>query len=70
MVEIYQPLIYSNDNNNMKEENENLQEKAIKFGSSIAISIIGYDNAVRLKDKQTNAKNGRVYIIALHKART
>ena len=70
MVEIYQPLIYSNDNNNMKEENENLQEKAIKFGSSIAISIIGYDNAVRLSDKQTNAKNGRVYIIALHKART
>ncbi len=70
IVEIYQPLIYSKDNKNMKEENEKIQEKAIKFGSSIAISIIGYDNADSLSDKQTNAKNGRVYIIALHKART
>ncbi|HEY5370181.1 MAG TPA: hypothetical protein VIJ75_14455 [Hanamia sp.] len=69
IVELYQPIIYSKDSN-MKEENEKIQERAIKFGSSIAISIIGYDNAETLGDKQANAKNGRVYIIALHKART
>ncbi|MCW3082115.1 MAG: hypothetical protein JWR87_3545 [Segetibacter sp.] len=70
LVELYQPIIYSKDNNNMKEETEKIQEKAIKFGSSIGISIIGYENANTLSEKQSNAKNGRAYIISLHKSRT
>ncbi len=70
IVELYQPIIYSKDNNHMKEETEKIQEKAIKFGSSIGISIIGYDDANTLSEKQSNAKNGRAYIISLHKART
>lgn len=70
IVELYQPIIYSKDNNYMKEETDKIQEKAIKFGSSIGISIIGYENANTLSEKQSNAKNGRAYIISLHKART
>ena len=70
IVELYQPIIYSKDNTLMKEETEKIQEKAIKFGSSIGISIIGYENANTLNEKQSNAKNGRAYIISLHKART
>lgn len=70
IVELYQPIIYSKDNNNMKEETGKIQEKAIKLGSSIGISIIGFDDAKTPSEKQSNAKNGRVYIIGLHKART
>jgi len=70
IVELYQPIIYSKHNNQMKEETEKIQEKAIKFGSSIGISIIGYENSNTLSEKQNNAKNGRSYIISLHKART
>ncbi len=70
IVEIYQPIIYSKDNNPMKEETEKIQEKAIKLGSSIGISVIGYDDAKTTTEKQSNAKNGRSYIIGLHKART
>lgn len=70
IAELYQPIIYSKDNTLMKEETEKIQEKAIKFGSSIGISIIGFENANTLSEKQSNAKNGRAYIISLHKART
>ena len=68
IVELYQPIIYSKGNTLMKEETEKIQEKAIKFGSSIGISIIGFENANTLNEKQSNAKNGRAYIISLHKA--
>lgn len=70
IVELYHPIIYSKDNNQMKEETEKIQEKAIKFGSSIGISIIEYDNPTKLVEKQNNAKSGRSYIISLHKSRT
>lgn len=70
IVELYQPIIYSKHKNQMKEETEKIQEKAIKFGSSIGISIIGYENSNTLSEKQNNAKNGKSYIISLHKART
>jgi hypothetical protein len=43
-VELYQPIIYLKGNNLMK-ETEKIHEKAIKFGSSIGIHIIDYDEA-------------------------
>jgi hypothetical protein len=70
LVELYQPIIQSKDSNQMREETEKLQEKAIKLGSSIGISIINYEEAKTTVEKQGNAKNGRAYIIGLHKART
>lgn len=69
LVELYEPIIQAKENIDMKEETEKLQEKAIKLGSSIGISIINYDDAKTLQEKVTNAKNGRGYIIGLHKAR-
>lgn len=50
-------------NNNM---DTNLQDRAIKLGSSIGQAIINYEGG----DKKSNAKNGRKYIIDLHKSRT
>lgn len=44
----------------------NLQDRAIKLGSSIGQAIINYENG----DKRSNAKSGRRYIIDLHKSRT
>lgn len=70
LVELYEPIIHSKGNAQMKEEKDKIQEKAIKFGSSIGISIINYEDANTISEKQSNAKNGRAYIIGLHKART
>lgn len=50
-------------NNNM---DTNLQERAIKLGTSIGYAIINYQDG----DERSNAKNGRKYIIGLHKSRT
>jgi len=43
-----------------------LQKKAIKLGMSIGQRILCYDKV----DKLTNAKEGRKYLIGLHKSRT
>jgi hypothetical protein len=51
--------------------NKSLQQKSINLGKSIGQSILLYDNHERNKDKsKVNAKNGRKYLIGLHKART
>jgi len=49
--------------NNMDKE---LQKKAINLGKSIGQGILHFDG----EDRLTNAKNGRKYIIGLHKSRT
>lgn len=69
LVELYEPIIHAKGNIEMKEETEKLQEKAIKLGSSIGLSIITHEDAKTPQEKIANAKNGRGYIIGLHKAR-
>lgn len=49
---------------------KSLQQKAINLGKSIGYSIVNYDNPNNDTEKKTNAKNGRKYLISLHKART
>ena len=49
-----------------KNMDEKLQLRAIKLGVSIGQGIIRFNN----ENKKTNAKNGRKYIIGLHKSRT
>jgi hypothetical protein len=68
LVNLYEPVINQSMEN--KEELQKLQEKAIKLGQSIGISILGFDNPENeVKTKQANAKQARGYIIGLHKAR-
>jgi len=43
-----------------------LQKKAINLGKSIGQAILNYEGY----DKISNAKNGRKYLINLHKSRT
>jgi hypothetical protein len=69
LIELYEPIISSNKNNDMTEKPEILQERAIKLGSSIGMSIVNYDKAVIQSEKEKNARDGRKYIIGLHKAR-
>ena len=45
---------------------KSLQERAIGLGKSIGYAILNHDD----NDKKANAKNGRKYLISLHKART
>ena len=49
---------------------ESLQQRAIGLGKSIGYAIINYDNPKNDNEKKANAKNGRKYLIGLHKART
>ncbi len=49
-----------------KKMDENLQNRAIKLGTSIGLGILSYGDGQRM----TNAKQGRSYIIALRKSRT
>ncbi len=55
---------------NQKDMNEMLQQRAINLGRSLSWGIINYDGPKNEEDKKANAKNGRKYIIRLHKART
>ena len=43
-----------------------LQQKAINLGKSVGQGILRFNN----EDRKTNAKNGRKYLIGLHKSRT
>ena len=49
---------------------ESLQQRAISLGKSIGYAIINYENPKNDNEKKANAKNGRKYLIGLHKART
>lgn len=49
---------------------KSLQQKAINLGKSIGYSIVNYENPENDTEKKANAKNGRKYLISLHKART
>ncbi|MBZ9728754.1 hypothetical protein LB467_03570 [Salegentibacter sp. JZCK2] len=49
---------------------ESLQQRAIGLGKSIGYAILNYDNPKSENEKKANAKNGRKYLISLHKART
>ncbi|MGA0560224.1 hypothetical protein ACO2Q8_26410 [Larkinella sp. VNQ87] len=62
-IELYEPIIQLTMD---KPDYKTLQERAIKLGSSIGMSVKTYDEG----DAQSNAKDARGYIIGLHKART
>jgi len=49
-----------------KNMDKNLQQRAINLGKSIGQGILNFNN----EDKKANAKNGRKYLIGLHKSRT
>lgn len=49
---------------------DSLQQRAISLGKSIGYSILNYNEPKTDNDKKANAKNGRKYLISLHKART
>ena len=65
-------IIYENSINfgNQISMNENLQQRAIKMGRSLSHGIINFDHPKDENARKGNAKNGRKYIIRLHKART
>lgn len=49
---------------------ESLQQRAINLGKSVGNSILNYNDPKTDNEKKANAKNGRKYLISLHKART
>ena len=55
---------------NHKIMNEALQQRAINLGKSLSYGIVNFENPKDETAKQANARNGRKYIIRLHKART
>jgi hypothetical protein len=65
-LKIYEPAINFGGINMDK----SLQQKAINFGKSIGYAIVNYENPKNDQEKKANAKNGRKYLISLHKART
>ncbi len=67
ITKYYEKIILFGGNKNMNEE---LQEKAIKLGTSIGMGIINYDSPQKKSDKEMNVKGGRKYVISLNKTRT
>ena len=65
-LKIYEPAINFGGINMDK----SLQQKAINLGKSIGYSIVNFDSPKNDTAKKANAKNGRKYLISLHKART
>ena len=49
---------------------QSLQQRAINLGKSIGHAILYFENPNSQNEKRANAKNGRKYLISLHKART
>jgi hypothetical protein len=49
---------------------ESLQQRAVGLGKSIGYAILNFDSPKNDNEKKANAKNGRKYLISLHKART
>ena len=62
----YEPIINFGGINMDK----SLQQRAINLGKSIGQSVINFGGPKNENEKKTNAKNGRKYLIGLHKART
>lgn len=65
-LKIYEPAI----NFGGIKMDKSLQQKAINFGKSIGYAIVNYESPKNDQEKKANAKNGRKYLISLHKART
>lgn len=65
-LKIYEQTI----NFKIRDMDESLQRRAISLGKSIGYSILNYNDPKTDKEKKVNAKNGRKYLINLHKART
>lgn len=61
-------LVYEKSTNfgNIKNMNAELQQQAVNLGKSVGFKMLESEGG----DKKTSAKNGRKYIIRLHKART
>ncbi len=53
-----------------EEMNEEIQEKAIRLGSSIGKSMINFESASKKLEREINIRNGRKYIVSLNKSRT
>ncbi len=53
-----------------KNMDKSLQERAISLGRSIGHSILNYESPKNDTERKANAKQGRKYLIGLHKART
>lgn len=62
---IYEPAINFGGINMDK----SLQQRAINLGKSIGQGIINFDSPKNENEKKANAKNGRKYLIGMHKAR-
>ena len=65
-LKIYEQTINFKSN----DMDESLQQRAISLGKSIGYSILNYNDPKNENEKKANAKNGRKYLISLHKART
>jgi len=65
-LKIYEQTINFKSN----DMDESLQQRAISLGKSIGYSIINFNDPKTDNEKKANAKNGRKYLISLHKART
>lgn len=63
----YELSINFGNHNNMTEQ---LQQRAVKLGKSLGYGILHFEDPKDDQSKKANAKNGRKYIIRLHKART
>jgi hypothetical protein len=48
---------------------KSLQQRAINLGKSIGQGIINFDKPENENEKKSNARNGRKYLISMHKAR-
>jgi hypothetical protein len=65
LLTIYEPAINFGGINMDK----SLQQRAINLGKSIGQGIINFDGPKNENEKKANAKNGRKYLISMHKAR-
>ena len=65
LLTIYEPTINFGGINMDK----SLQQRAINLGKSIGQGIINFDSPKNENEKKANAKNGRKYLISMHKAR-
>ncbi|MBK8923838.1 MAG: hypothetical protein IPM81_20510 [Saprospirales bacterium] len=64
LAKFYEPIIQRR--NMDKEKVKNLQERAVKLGYSIGMSVLEFDG----NKPDVNAKQARAYMVHLHKART
>ncbi|MGE0589260.1 MAG: hypothetical protein AB7O48_11855 [Cyclobacteriaceae bacterium] len=65
LLTVYEPTINFGGINMDK----SLQQRAINLGKSIGQGIINFESPKNDNEKKINAKNGRKYLISMHKAR-